>query len=123
MTMSKTLKKSEFPKKTLTLLGADGSVLARRTIPCGSPTPPDVVRNGGIGLNLARVSTNGQITVPAEIRRALKIREGDKILFYQKPNGEIVINNTSLVSISEADRMYGSSAANDDASEMGSRVS
>ena len=123
MTMSKVNKIREFARNTLTLLSADGSVLARRTIPCGSSLSPDVVRNGGIGLNLARVSTNGQITVPAEIRRALKIKEGDKILFYQKPNGEIVINNTSLVSISEADRMYGSISANDDTSERGSRVS
>ena len=53
-------------------------------------------------MNLARVSTNGQITVPVEIRRALKIKEGDKVLFYQKPNGEIVINNTSLIAIQEA---------------------
>lgn len=29
-------------------------------------------------MNLARVSANGQITVPVEIRRALKLREGDK---------------------------------------------
>jgi len=53
-------------------------------------------------MNLARVSANGQITVPIEIRRALKLKEGDKILFLQKENGEIVVNNTSLVAIQEA---------------------
>jgi AbrB family looped-hinge helix DNA binding protein len=53
-------------------------------------------------MNLAKVSTNGQITVPVEIRRLLKIKDGDKVLFYQKRNGEIVINNTSLVAIQEA---------------------
>jgi AbrB family looped-hinge helix DNA binding protein len=71
----------------------------------------NIVRSGGIIMNLARVSTNGQITVPAEIRRALNVREGDKILFYQKPNGEIVINNTSHISIQEADRLYSSEYA------------
>ena len=60
-------------------------------------------------MNLARVSTNGQITVPVEIRRALRIKEGDKVLFYQKPNGEIVISNTSLIAIQEA--LQSSSAA------------
>jgi AbrB family looped-hinge helix DNA binding protein len=45
---------------------------------------------------------NGQITVPVEIRRALKLKEGDKMLFFQKENGEIVVNNTSLVAISDA---------------------
>ena len=53
-------------------------------------------------MNLARVSANGQITVPVEVRRALKLKEGDKVLFMQKENGEIVVNNTSLVAIQEA---------------------
>ena len=53
-------------------------------------------------MNLAKVSANGQITVPVEIRRALKLKEGDKILFMKKKNGEIVVNNTSLVAIKEA---------------------
>jgi len=53
-------------------------------------------------MNLAKVSANGQITVPVEIRRALKLKEGDKMLFFKKENGEIVVNNTSLVAIGEA---------------------
>ncbi len=47
-------------------------------------------------MNLAKISANGQITVPVEIRRFLNLKSGgDKILFIQKPNGEIVINNAS----------------------------
>jgi len=53
-------------------------------------------------MNLARVSANGQITVPIEIRRALKLREGDKVLFVQKENGEITVNNTTFIAIKEA---------------------
>jgi len=53
-------------------------------------------------MNVARVSANGQITVPVEIRRALKLKEGDKMLFFRKESGEIVVNNTSLVSIGNA---------------------
>ena len=52
-------------------------------------------------MNIAKVSANGQITVPVEIRRALKLKEGDKVIFYQRENGEIVVNNTSLVAIQE----------------------
>ena len=65
-------------------------------------------------MNLARVSANGQITVPVEIRRALKLKEGDKILFYQKENGEIVVNNTSLVAISDAQLAVAESAYSED---------
>ena len=46
-------------------------------------------------MNLAKISANGQITVPIEIRRRLGLRSGDKILFWEKPGGEIVIANAS----------------------------
>jgi len=53
-------------------------------------------------MNLARVSPNGQVTVPIEIRRKLNIKEGDKILFFENANGEIVLQNSSRVAIREA---------------------
>lgn len=65
-------------------------------------------------MNLAKVSANGQITVPVEIRRALKLKEGDKVLFFQKENGEIVVNNTSLIAIGEAQRAVAGSAYSED---------
>ena len=46
-------------------------------------------------MNLVKLSANGQITVPAEIRRLLGLKSGDKILLYQNKSGEIVINNAS----------------------------
>lgn len=42
-------------------------------------------------MNVAKVSTRGQITVPAEIRRILNLRSGDKILFFQKQGGEVIM--------------------------------
>lgn len=61
-------------------------------------------------MNLARVSSNGQITVPAEIRRLLGIRPGDKLLFYQKPNGEIVVTNASAEAIFKAQIAFAGAA-------------
>jgi len=55
-------------------------------------------------MDLAKVSANGQITVPVEIRRALKLKEGDKLLFFKNENGEIVVNNTSLIAIGDAQK-------------------
>jgi len=52
-------------------------------------------------MNIARVSANGQITVPVEIRRSLRLKKGDKVLFFKKDNGEIVVSNTSLVALRE----------------------
>ena len=40
-------------------------------------------------MNLAKVSANGQVTVPVEIRRKLHLKEGDKLLFVEQ-DGEII---------------------------------
>jgi len=57
-------------------------------------------------MNLAKISANGQITVPVEIRRILGLKSGDKILFIQKPNGEIIIDNASAQAIYKAQRAF-----------------
>ena len=55
-------------------------------------------------MNLARVSVNGQITVPAEIRRKLGVKDGDEIIFFENKNGEIIIQNSSIIAIKEAQK-------------------
>lgn len=57
-------------------------------------------------MNLAKISANGQITVPAEIRRLLGLKSGDKILFYQKQDGEIVVSNASTNAIRKAQAAF-----------------
>lgn len=52
-------------------------------------------------MNLAKISANGQITVPIEVRRRLGLKFGDKILFFQK-DGEIVISNASAQAVRKA---------------------
>lgn len=46
-------------------------------------------------MNLAKVSANGQITLPIEIRRLLGLKSGDKVMFFQKQDGEVVLSNAS----------------------------
>jgi len=62
-------------------------------------------------MNLARVSANGQVTVPVEIRRKLNLREGDKILFFERRTGEIAIDNASSTAIFNAQRAFEGAAA------------
>ncbi len=57
-------------------------------------------------MNLAKISSNGQITVPVEIRRALGLKSGDKILFFTKSDGEVVISNASTDAIRKAQRAF-----------------
>ena len=57
-------------------------------------------------MNLAKVSANGQVTVPVEIRRRLNLKEGDKIIFFERNNGEVVINNASATAIINAQKAF-----------------
>ena len=60
-------------------------------------------------MNLAKVSANGQVTVPVEVRRKLHIKEGDKLLFIER-DGEIVINNASATAIVRAQAAFAGAA-------------
>lgn len=57
-------------------------------------------------MNLAKISANGQITLPIEIRRLLRLKPGDKVLFFQKPSGEIVIDNASADALLKAQKAF-----------------
>lgn len=49
-------------------------------------------------MELAKVTSKGQITIPKAIRDLLNIKDGSKILFLEK-NNEIVIKNAAMVSL------------------------
>lgn len=55
---------------------------------------------------LAELTADGQITVPAEVRRQLGLKTGDKILFCQNMDGETVLSNASATAILEAQRAF-----------------
>ena len=57
-------------------------------------------------MNLAKISQNGQITVPIEIRRLLGLKTGDKVLFIQNNNGDIVVSNASATAIRKAQAAF-----------------
>ncbi|GBR72580.1 transcriptional regulator AbrB family [Candidatus Termititenax aidoneus] len=60
-------------------------------------------------MNIAKVSANGQVTVPVEIRRKLHIKDGDKLLFIECSNG-IMINNASAVAVVQAQDVFSGAA-------------
>lgn len=61
-------------------------------------------------MNLAKISANGQITIPIEVRRMLGLKSGDKVLFFQKPDGEIVLSNASAIAIRKAQGAFSGAA-------------
>lgn len=50
-------------------------------------------------MELAKLTSKGQITIPIEIRRKLKLKEGDKVFFIEE-NGKIIFQNASQAALS-----------------------
>lgn len=56
-------------------------------------------------MELAKVTSKGQVTIPVAIRKLLGIREGDKILFVE--NGEkVVMMNASTNALLKAQKAF-----------------
>lgn len=51
---------------------------------------------GGAIMDLARMSSNGQVVIPVEIRKLLNLKPKDKVLFIVK-NGEVFIKNAEKI--------------------------
>ena len=47
-------------------------------------------------MEMAKVTSKGQITIPISIRRRLGISEGDKLLFIDRPEGVMMVNPDAL---------------------------
>lgn len=58
-------------------------------------------------MELAKITSKGQITLPINIRKALKLRGGDKVAFIEK-NGQYILVNPVMLAIREVqDNFYG----------------
>ena len=52
-------------------------------------------------MELAKVTSKGQVTIPVEIRKKLGIKNGDKVLFIEDA-GRIYMMNSSMEALREA---------------------
>jgi AbrB family looped-hinge helix DNA binding protein len=62
-------------------------------------------------MELAKVTSQGQITIPADIRKYLNIKKGDKVVLI-KENGRIVMANSALLALKEAQEAFSGVADN-----------
>jgi len=60
-------------------------------------------------MELAKLTSKGQITIPIDIHRKLGIKEGDKILFIEEA-GRIYILNSSMETLKEAQAAFSGEA-------------
>ena len=56
-------------------------------------------------MELAKVTSKGQVTIPIEIRKKLGIKNGDKILFVEE-SGRVYMMNSSMDALREAQKAF-----------------
>lgn len=68
--------------------------------------------NSLIGVNdmeLAKITSKGQITIPIGIRKALGLKDGDKVIFFEQ-NGKINMENSSLIALRDIQQAFSGEA-------------
>lgn len=60
-------------------------------------------------MELAKVTSKGQITIPLEIRKKLGVKEGDKVLFIEE-QGRVVMVNSSMEALRKAQAAFAGEA-------------
>lgn len=56
-------------------------------------------------MELAKITSKGQITLPLQIRKKLNLKEGDKVVFFEK-NGDIIVGNPTKLAILQAQKDF-----------------
>ena len=56
-------------------------------------------------MELAKVMSKGQVTIPVGIRKRLNLKEGDKVIFLEK-DGNIVIANSAMVALAQVQEEF-----------------
>ncbi len=60
---------------------------------------------GDVFVELAKITSKGQITIPVSIRKLLGVKDGDKVLFLQEGN-RVVMMNASVNALLEAQKDF-----------------
>ena len=60
-------------------------------------------------MEIAKVTSKGQITIPIDIRRKLGVKEGDKILFIEEGD-RVIIMNSSMEALRRAQAAFAGKA-------------
>jgi len=60
-------------------------------------------------MELSKVTSKGQITIPVNIRKELGLKKGDKVVFIHH-EGNIIIANSALIALKKAQKAFSSEA-------------
>ena len=54
-------------------------------------------------MDIARVTSKGQLTIPIGIRRRMNLKEGDKVVFFEQ-DGKVYVENAALIAFDRIQR-------------------
>lgn len=57
-------------------------------------------------MDVATISANGQITLPADVRKRLQLVPGDKVVFIENEQGDTVVVRPAVAALLEAQRAF-----------------
>jgi AbrB family looped-hinge helix DNA binding protein len=60
-------------------------------------------------MEVVKITSKGQITLPADIRRKMNLKDGDKILFIEQ-NGRYYVENAALTAINRMQEAFNGEA-------------
>ncbi len=60
-------------------------------------------------MEIAKLSSKGQITLPVSVRRKLKLKSGDQIVI-QEENGRFYFDNAALVAFTRVEQAFDGAA-------------
>ena len=56
-------------------------------------------------MEIAKITSKGQITIPIQIRKLLGVKEGDKVLFVEE-EGRVMMMNSSMEALRKAQAAF-----------------
>lgn len=60
-------------------------------------------------MDVAKISSKGQITIPVSVRNKLKLRAGDKIIIFEE-NGRFYFENSAMLAFKRAEEAFAGEA-------------
>jgi AbrB family looped-hinge helix DNA binding protein len=60
-------------------------------------------------MEVAKITSKGQITIPVDIRRKMKLRDGDKVIFIEQ-DGRYYFENAALIAINRVQEAFAGEA-------------
>ena len=60
-------------------------------------------------MEMAKVSSKGQITIPVSVRNKLKLKAGDKVVIFEE-NGRFYFENAAMLAFRRAEEVFAGEA-------------